>query len=128
MLQVHILTPKRQAFTGEANEVRAPGWLGEFGVLPGHDLFLSLLRGGICTVITDKGEQRFVVGRGFVEAGPDRVTVLTDSAVPAESVDKAGAEKDIVDADAVMSGVDMSSHEWAVAEERLEIARAKLLI
>ena len=31
-LQVEILTPKRQIFSGEAKEVRAPGWEGDWNV------------------------------------------------------------------------------------------------
>ncbi len=125
-LQVEILTPKRQIFSGTANEVRAPGWEGEFGVLPGHTNFLTLLRSGICTVVTDKGEQRFVVGRGFAEAAPDRVTLLADSAEPVESVDKAQAEKDIAASEAAMITLAPDSAEFQIALERHELARARL--
>lgn len=125
-LQVEILTPKRQIFSGEAKEVRAPGWEGEFGVLPGHTNFLTLLRSGICTVVTEKGEQRFVVGRGFAEAAPDRVTLLADSAEPAEGVDKAQAEKDIAASEAALSTLAPDTAEYQIAIERLELSRARL--
>jgi F-type H+-transporting ATPase subunit epsilon len=125
-IQVDILTPKRQAFSGPANEVRAPGWEGEFGVLPGHAALLSLLRGGICTVVTDKGEQRFVVGRGFAEVGPGHVTLLTDVAEPVEGVDKAAAQREIEAAEQAMASLSVESAEFKLAEERLEVARARL--
>ena len=38
------------------------------------------------------GMPRFVVGRGFAEAGPDRVTILTDRCVSPEDVDKGAAQ------------------------------------
>ena len=127
-LQVDIVTPRRLVYTGTANEVRAPGWHGEFGVLPGHDILLSLLRGGVCTVSTDVGEQKFVVGRGFVEAGPERVVLLTDSCEPAAEVDKATAEREAQEAEQIMGNAPGDSHEWRLAEERLEIARARLSV
>ncbi len=125
-LQVDILTPKRQAWSGMATEVRAPGWLGEFGVLPGHDTMLSLLRAGVCVITAEGGEQRFVLGRGFAEVGAERVTLLTDSAEPVESVDKNAAARDAELNEAVMSSTDPTSAEWAMAEEKLELARARL--
>jgi F-type H+-transporting ATPase subunit epsilon len=95
-------------------------------VLPGHANLLALLRGGVCVVVTDRGEQRFVVGRGFCEAGPERVTLLTDVAEPVESVDRAAAERDIAQLEQAMTGLDLDSAEFKLNEERLEVARARL--
>jgi F0F1-type ATP synthase epsilon subunit len=39
-LTVEIVTPTSVAYSGEANEVLAPGFLGEFGILPEHTLYL----------------------------------------------------------------------------------------
>jgi F-type H+-transporting ATPase subunit epsilon len=79
-LQVEILTPKRRVYTGTANEVRAPGWEGELGVFPGHDLVLVRLRGGILTLVgTEGAEVRYVVGRGFLEVADDKVSVMTEA-------------------------------------------------
>ena len=43
-LNVEIVTPTQTAFSGQALEVQAPGFLGEFGVLPEHTLFLSVVK------------------------------------------------------------------------------------
>jgi len=123
-MQVDILTPKKKVFSGKANEVRAPGWEGEFGVLPGHDLFLTLLRGGVLTVVYE-GDTRFVVGRGFVEVGNDVITVLTDLAEPVGAYGKEAAGADAAAAESKMAGLDGWSLEYAKAEEQLEIARAR---
>jgi F-type H+-transporting ATPase subunit epsilon len=126
ILQVDIITPKKQAYSGQAGEVRVPGYMGEFGVLPNHEALLSLLKAGICTVVTAEGDVRFVVGRGFCEVGPDRVTLLTDLAEPTASVDKAAAAHDAAEADAATTGLDTQSAEYKLAEEKLEVARARL--
>jgi F-type H+-transporting ATPase subunit epsilon len=78
-LNLEIVTPKRIAWKGVAMDVQAPGELGEFGVLPQHIPFLTVLKPGIVKVKTSTGELKFKVGAGFAEAGPDRVVLLADT-------------------------------------------------
>jgi F-type H+-transporting ATPase subunit epsilon len=78
-LSVEIVTPGKVAWAGKANDVQAPGELGEFGVLPGHIPFLTVLKPGIVTVRNGDGVRRFEVGAGFAEAGPERVVILADT-------------------------------------------------
>lgn len=78
-LHVEIVTPRKIAWKGEAQDVQAPGELGEFGVLPRHIPFLTVLAPGVVKVKTDAGLKRFQVGAGFAEAGPDRVVILADT-------------------------------------------------
>lgn len=125
-LTVDIVTPERVLFSGSAQEVRAPGWQGEFGVLPGHVPFLVLLRGGVTTVATSSGVKRFITGRGFVEAGPDRVTILTDSADRGENIDRAAAQRAIAEAERVLADTAAESEERLKAEQAIELARARL--
>ncbi len=123
-LQVDIVTPTKEVFSGFAAEVRVPGWEGEFGVLPGHDIVMSLLRCGVCTIVASGTEKKFVIGRGFVEAGPDRVTVLTEKCVPAQEIDRGKANADLVAAENDFAKADYESAEWRNAEERMEFALA----
>ncbi len=78
-LHVEIVTPRKVAWTGTATDVQAPGELGEFGVLPRHVPFLTVLAPGIVKVRSGSTVLRFQVGAGFAEAGPDRVVLLVDS-------------------------------------------------
>lgn len=78
-LSVEIVTPRAVAWKGVAVDVQAPGELGEFGVLPQHIPFLTVLRPGLVKVRTAEGLLKFQVGAGFAEAGPDRVVILADS-------------------------------------------------
>jgi F-type H+-transporting ATPase subunit epsilon len=125
-LHVDIVTPESLVFSGEARELRAPGWDGQFGILPGHDSYLSLLRGGICTVVTDAGEQRYIIGRGFAEATPDRVTVLTDSCLDAKSGDKAQAQLDLAAADTELMSISSYSEHHKLVKAKAELAQATL--
>lgn len=125
-LHIDIVTPEKSIFSGSATEIRVPGWLGEFDVLPGHDLFLSLVRGGLLTVSTGGTDHKFIVGRGFAEAGPDQVSVLVDSATPVAEADLASAQSDLDAAEAVLSASAADSAEWTQAEEAAELARARI--
>ncbi|TVQ90415.1 MAG: ATP synthase F1 subunit epsilon [Deltaproteobacteria bacterium] len=124
-LHVDIVTPSSLVFSGTATELVAPLWNGEADLLPGHALYLSLLRGGVLTVVGERGSERFVVGRGFVEAGPERVTVLTESCTPADQVDKAQAQQELKDLEHEMLTVNgFDSSAFDKVEERRERAQA----
>jgi F-type H+-transporting ATPase subunit epsilon len=125
-LQIDIVTPTKLAFSGAAAGLQLPAWNGEMGILPGHEAVLTLVRGGVATVAAEGGSKRFVVGRGFAEIGPDRVTLLTDLCEAAESIDKAkaAAEAQRLEASlATLNGFDPSAEATEIA---LEVARARV--
>ena len=127
-IQVTIVTPAREVYNGPATEIQVPGWEGEFDVLPGHDLFLALVRGGVVDLKSEQGHHRWVIGRGFAETTNERVTILTDRAEPASSVDKAAAQQQLAEADAAMAQAAAGTPEWDRAEEKREIALARLAV
>ena len=89
---------------------------GEMGVYPDHDALLALLRAGSCSVTDSSGVHRFVVGRGFVDIGPARVTILTDSCVKVSEVDKAKAGKDLAEAEHELATADAQSERYRQAQ------------
>ncbi len=123
-LQVNIVTPTRQAWAGTASEVRVPAWEGEMGILPDHDIVLALLRGGLTTVVNGGQTLRFVTGRGFVEVGPGAVTVLTDSCITPDQVDRSKAAAELEAAEKALNEHAFGSPEHDQALEKREIARA----
>ena len=128
-IQVEIVTPEQLAWSGQAREVRLPGWNGEFGVLEQHEYFLTLLRGGTATVVTDTGAvTRFIIGRGFAEATPNKVTVLTDSVIAEADLDKTKAAAKYSEIERRLGTLSGYDAEWDVAEEQLEIALASLAL
>jgi F-type H+-transporting ATPase subunit epsilon len=80
-IKLEVVTPEKSVVDEEAQIVVAPGSLGEFGVLIGHTPFLSTLKLGTIRYKDKGGTERCVfVSGGFIEALPDRVTVLAESA------------------------------------------------
>jgi F-type H+-transporting ATPase subunit epsilon len=80
-IRLEVVTPEKSVVSEEAQIVIAPGTLGEFGVLIGHTPFLTTQKLGIIRYKDVQWVERFVfVSGGFVEALPDKVTVLAQSA------------------------------------------------
>lgn len=86
-LRLEIVTPYGSVFSGSVDEVTAPGSEGEFGVFPGHAPFITTLRIGMLIARQAGGTLIFFVSSGYAEIGPDRVTVLADSAERSEEID-----------------------------------------
>ena len=125
-LAVEIVTPAAVAWKGEADEVQAPGLGGEFGAMPDHAAMLAVTRAGVVTVHTSGGPKRMVVGTGFAEVGPDRITMLVDLCEPAENVDKAAAQAALSAAEETLASADPSTDEWAKARKDADLAAARL--
>jgi F-type H+-transporting ATPase subunit epsilon len=88
-----LVTPAKLIFEGDAELVIAVTTEGEEGILPRHAPFLAALKPGVLRAnIVENGAGRrleLATGEGFMQALPDRVTVLVDEAVTFEEVDVA---------------------------------------
>lgn len=92
-IALNVVTPEGQAFHGEAEAVVLPGSEGEFGVLPGHEAFLTSLRIGAMTIRKAGGEElHAVVSNGFAEVHDDQVSVMAGSCDFAHEIDRSRAE------------------------------------
>src|ERR671931_162675 len=79
-LDVHVVTPEREVWSGEADMVVAESVEGQFGILPGHAPLLALLDVGPLRVKTGGDEIRAVIDGGFLHVANDRVDVLAEHA------------------------------------------------
>jgi F-type H+-transporting ATPase subunit epsilon len=86
-LTLDIVTPYGHVFTEEVEEVVTTGSEGEFGVLPDHIPFLTTLKVGMLTYKKGSETGIFFINSGYAEVGPDRVTILADSAEKSEDID-----------------------------------------
>jgi F-type H+-transporting ATPase subunit epsilon len=88
-LNLEIVTPEQRILAVEADEVRLPGLDGSFGIRPGHTPLVAALAAGELTSISGGSSTRYAVGEGFAEVSNDRVRVLVEEAVRADSLDAA---------------------------------------
>lgn len=94
-LQVQVVAPERVLWAGEAERVitRVEEG-GDIAFLTGHAPFMGALGSGVTEILTDGGSVlRVAVHRGFVEVSDDRVSILSDTAEMADSVDVARAQQ-----------------------------------
>lgn len=91
-LEVHVVTPEREVWTGEASMIVARALDGDVGILPGHTPLVAVLRVGPMFIESvDSGRISAAIDGGFVHvtSGPDgtRVDVLAEEATLSSEVD-----------------------------------------
>ncbi|ULQ56519.1 ATP synthase F1 subunit epsilon [Flavihumibacter rivuli] len=87
-MNLEILTPERKLYSGEVYGVQLPGVDGLFEVLEKHAPMVSALKAGKLKVLKDKSQSEsasYSIQGGFVEVFNNKVTVLVEGAVPADS-------------------------------------------
>ena len=92
-LTLEIVTPQAVAFSEDVHMVTLPGIEGQFGVLPKHTRLVTQIVPGEVIVLKDGTERFLAVGEGMVEITADRVSIVTDMAIPAEKIDEAAVEE-----------------------------------
>jgi F-type H+-transporting ATPase subunit epsilon len=92
-LKLEIVTPDETVYSEEVEMVTLPGVTGEMGILPEHvPLMTQVVPGEI--IVRKGGRDVFLaVGEGLVTVTGSRVSIVTDMAVPVESIDEAKAEE-----------------------------------
>jgi F-type H+-transporting ATPase subunit epsilon len=94
VIRLEVVTPLGAAVRADVDQVEAPSVAGEFGVLPGHLPLLAALKAGVVRYRSAGKTSVLAVGPGFAEAGPDRVTILTDRCMDAGDVNAASIKTD----------------------------------
>jgi F-type H+-transporting ATPase subunit epsilon len=120
-LEVHLVTPEREVWTGEADFLVARAVDGDLGVLPGHAPLLAAL--DIGPVYIDAGGSRTaaVVDGGFLHVADQddstRVDILAEHALLQEELDQE-------DPAACEQRAEELSAEGRFDEARVELAKA----
>jgi F-type H+-transporting ATPase subunit epsilon len=79
-LNVALVSPTEQVWTGEAKFVLARTTGGDLGVLPGHTPLFGVLVDGLVSIeVADGSKKEFNVKGGFLSVNNDRVSILTES-------------------------------------------------
>jgi len=97
-LHFDLVSPERRLFAGNVDQVVVPGEEGDFGVLPNHAPFMSVIRPGAITVIDGGAETRTFIHGGFAEVTPDGLTILAEEAIAVADIDSAKLAQDLADA------------------------------
>ena len=126
-LKLEIVTPDAKVYSEDVDMVTLPGSEGEMGIFPMHIPLMTQLTAGEVSV--RKGGQDFflAVGEGFVEVTGERVSILTDMAIKAESIDEAKADEARKRAE-VRLAEKLDDEEVALTKAALDHALAQLKV
>lgn len=125
-IQLRIVTPTRPLLDEEVDEVTAPGALGEFGVLPNHITFLTLLVPGEMSYKQGMTKQYLAVSDGYAEVLNNVMTVLTSAAEFAAEIDTDRARHAKERAERSMAELAPDEKAFKVAEVALHRALVRL--
>jgi F-type H+-transporting ATPase subunit epsilon len=88
-IHVDVVSAEESIFSGKARFVALPGEAGELGVYPRHTPLITRVKAGSVRIEMADGSEEFVfVAGGIIEILPDRVTVLSDTAVRGKDLDE----------------------------------------
>jgi F-type H+-transporting ATPase subunit epsilon len=119
-LQVALVIPDRELWSGEARTVIAKTTEGDIGVLTGHSpMFGILADGSLVEILSDVSSVKAAVSGGFLSVADDRVSILAAQAQLGEDVDVAVTREELAAAIAEAS---------PTAEETPEARYARALL
>lgn len=99
-LQFSLVSPERELYSGDVDQVDIPGTEGDLGVMPNHSPLMAAIRTGTITVYENGTEIKFFVQGGFADVTPSGLTVLAERAIAMEALDKADIEAQIASVEA----------------------------
>jgi len=123
-LMLEIVTPEKMTFSGKVEEVTIPGTEGEFGVLRGHEPFLSSVDVGELNFIKDSKKTCYSVNTGYAEITANKVTVLIETAERSDHIDKDRALKAKDNAEARLAQIAKDDVEY----EKVRAALARAIV
>ena len=126
---LEVVTPEKVVVSQEVDMVVAPGTEGEFGILPGHVLFLSGIIPGEMRYNSGTETVSLVVSTGFAEVSDDKVSILVDAAERGTEVDIGRAQQAVERArERLAKGKSADDIDYSRAEIALKRAMARLKV
>ena len=91
--ELSIISAESKVFEGKVENILVPGMVGDFLVMANHAPCISSIRPGFLEFSEGTSDkQRYFVSGGIIEVINNMVSVLVDSAVPADKI----AKEDII--------------------------------
>jgi F-type H+-transporting ATPase subunit epsilon len=132
-VDVRLLTPEGEVFTGEVEQVSTRTTVGEIGILANHVPVLARLEPTELRLHMSDGEvRRWAQAEGWLQVFANRATVLVTEVIPPENLDPGELRNRVEDADARLRDSEQGSgahtqaeKDKARAEAFLEVAESR---
>jgi F-type H+-transporting ATPase subunit epsilon len=130
LINLEIVGPNKQVFSGKVISVTAPGILGEFQILYNHATLVSnLVNGRIKIIDSDNQIIIFALTGGILEVKNNNVSILAESIFSPEEIDVEKISNQLLKAksELLVKGTDKESlfEEISQARTQLKIADKK---
>jgi F-type H+-transporting ATPase subunit epsilon len=125
-LTLQIVTPRGMVEDITVSMVTLPGLEGDFGVMPGHAPFISMLKPG--GIYYDEGgmPRILVVSAGFAQITPDKALVVVRTCERSGDIDQARAQKAQTALETSLSTMAPEDEKRQKQEEKLSRATARI--
>ena len=125
---LQIISPAALVLDTHATMVEIPGTEGDFGVLPDHAPFFSMIRPGVINVHMGDGKfhRRFFAAAGYADVTPTSCTILSDHIQDLSDITKADAEEALAAAKEALAQAE-NDQERRAAQKLLATAEALVL-
>jgi F-type H+-transporting ATPase subunit epsilon len=129
MVDVEVLTPEGEVFSGEARQVSTRTEVGEIGILANHAPLLAALRPTELRLrVSDSETMRWAQAHGWLQVFGNRARLLVEEAIPPEDLDAGTLKEQLADAERRLSESAEDSADHARAEKDRDRAEAFLSI
>lgn len=126
-LKLEIATPEGTVYSEDVELVTIPAVEGQIGVYPQHIRLMTKLIPGELSFHRNEQVDFLAVGEGLVEVTGNRISILTDMAVPAEKIDEVKAEQERLRADSQLRA-QLSAQDLATVNASLARSLAQLSV
>ena len=129
MVDVEVLTPEGEVWSGEARQVSTRTEVGEIGILANHAPVLAALQPTELRLHLSESEtKRYAQAHGWLQVYGNRARLLLEEAIAPEDLDSATLKEQLSDAEQRLSEAEDGSAEQNRAQKDRDRAEAFLSI
>jgi F-type H+-transporting ATPase subunit epsilon len=129
MIDVEVLTPEGDVWSGEARQVSTRTEVGEIGILANHAPLLAALRPTELRLRISESETRsYAQAHGWLQIYGNRARLLVEEAIPPEDLDAGALKEQLSDAERRLAESEKGSADFARAQKDRDRAEAFLAI
>jgi len=126
-VQVDIISAEETIYSGLAAMIVVSGEEGELGIMPGHMPLLTAIKPGQIKLVTpDNKEEYYYVSGGFLEVQPDVVTILADTVIRADNIDRERAREAKKKAEQILATKKLDDYTAALIELNKALAQLRI--
>lgn len=124
-IRIKIVTPVNVVFDMEAWMITMPGELGEFEVLPGHELLIANLKDGLTKITVGGSVFKYFIYSGLAEVTWTNVNIVTEFVVDTSNLQLHEIIRKI---DSLTKEIDEEIDDTKIDIIKLDIARYESLL